>query len=129
MIQLIHSAILFSRNFRDKITQIHASFPGHASSSNINFPAVHHSCTVFKPDSLNEVAKLIYHPLNKSCELDPIPTFLLKSSLHALNFPITKIINLSLSVPFTFKTCQCKPSSFSKALFLDHCCLLCISNN
>ena len=96
----------FSKHFKDKITQIHASFPVSASSCNIDFPVVHHPCTVFKPASLTEVAKLILSSPNKSCELDPIPTFLLKSCLHTLIVPITKIINLSLrfvrSVPFSF---------------------------
>ena len=82
----------FSKHFKDKINQIHASFPVSASSCNIDFPVVHHSCTVFKPASLTEVSKLILSSPNMSCELDPIPTFLLKSYLHKLIVPITKII-------------------------------------
>jgi len=61
------------------------------------FPVVHLPCTVFKPAPIPEVSKLILSPLNKSCELDHIPTFLLKTCLHTLIVPITKIINLSLS--------------------------------
>ena len=80
-------------HFKDMITQIHASFPVSASSCNIDFPVVHHPCTVFKPASLTEVSKLILSSPNKSCELDPIPTFLLKSCLHIIIAPITKIIN------------------------------------
>jgi len=74
----------FSKHFKDKITQIHASFPFSASSCNIDFPVVHHPYTVFKPASLTEVSKLILSYPNKSCELDPITTFLLKSCLHTL---------------------------------------------
>jgi len=87
----------FYKHFNDKITQIHASFPVSASSCNIDFPVVHHPCSVFTPALLTEVPKLIWSSPNKSCELDPIPTFLLKYCLHRLIVPLTKIINLSLS--------------------------------
>ena len=87
----------FSKHFKDNITEIHVSFPVSASIFNIDFPVIHHPCTVFKPSSLTEVSKLILWSLNKSCQLDLIPTFLLKSCLHALIVPITKIINWSLS--------------------------------
>jgi len=86
-----------SKRFKDKITKIHASFPVSASSCNIDFPVVHDPCIVFKPASLTEVSKLILSFHNVSCELDPIPTFLLKSCLHTLIVPNTKIIYLSLS--------------------------------
>ena len=64
-------------------------FPRRCSSCKI-------PCTAFKPASLTEVSKLILSSPNKSRELDPIPTFLLKSCLHTLFIPITKIIHLSL---------------------------------
>ena len=86
----------FSSHFEGKTTQVHVSFLGRASSCNINFLVVHHHCTVFKRTSLTEVVKLIWLAPNKSCELDHIPTFLLKPCLHTLIVPITKIINLSL---------------------------------
>ena len=72
----------FSKHFMDKITQIHASFPVSTSSCNIDFPVLHHPCKVFKPASHTEVSKIILSSPDKSCELDPIPTFLLKSCLH-----------------------------------------------
>ena len=50
----------FLRYFMDKITNIRASFPGYASSCNIDFPVVHHPCTVFKPASLSQVAKILF---------------------------------------------------------------------
>ena len=83
--------ISLSRHFKDNITKIHASFPG----CDIDFPVVHKSGIVFKPASFTEIAKLILSSPNKSYELDPMPTFLLKSCLHTLIVPITKIINLS----------------------------------
>jgi len=69
---------------------------------NIHHPVAHHPCTVFKPAFLTEFYKLILSSLIKSCELDPIPTFLLKS----------KIINLSLSsgmFPSHFKNADVIP--------------------
>ena len=33
---------------------------------------------------------------NKSCDLDPLPTTLLKACLDPLHYPITNIVNLSL---------------------------------
>jgi len=87
----------FCKHFKNKIAQIYASFPGSASICNVDFPVVHHPCTIFKPASLIEVSKLILLSLNKTSELDPVCTFLQKSCLHVLIVPITKIINLSLS--------------------------------
>jgi len=60
-----------SKHFKNKITQIHAPFPVSASSCNIDFPVVHHPCTLFKPASLTEDSKLILSSPNNSCELDP----------------------------------------------------------
>jgi len=87
----------FLKHFKDKITQIHVSFLVSVSSCNIDFLVVHQSCRVFKPASLTEVSKLILSSPKKSCELDPILIFLLKSCLHTLIVPISKIINVSLS--------------------------------
>jgi len=52
--------------------------------------------TEFKPASNEEIEKIINKSANKSCELDPLPTWLLKLCLPELLLIITKIINLSL---------------------------------
>ena len=52
---------------------------------------------VFKQASLTEVDKLILSSSKKSCELDPIPIFLLQMYLHTLTVQITNLINVSLS--------------------------------
>jgi hypothetical protein len=52
---------------------------------------------VFKPASFTEVDKLLLSSPYKSCEFEPIYTFLLQSYIHTLTFPITNLINLSLS--------------------------------
>jgi len=67
---------------------------------------------MFKPASLTEVSELILPSPNKSRELDPIPTFLLKYYLSELIVPITKIINLSLRsgvFPYHFKHVHVNP--------------------
>jgi hypothetical protein len=54
-----------------------------------------------------EVKRITEHSPNKSCELDPIPTWLLKLCLQELLQIITSIINLYLktaSVPAAFKS-------------------------
>ena len=52
--------------------------------------------TSFEPATADEVKKLILSSQDKSCDLDPLPTKLLKSCLDILLTPITNIVNLSL---------------------------------
>jgi len=51
----------------------------------------------FDPVSMEEVRKIVLKSASKSCELDPIPTFLLKPCLDSLLPVITNIINKSLT--------------------------------
>ena len=101
----------FSKHFKDKITKF-------MLLSQVLLPVV---ILIFQlyitraqfPASLTEVAKLILSSPNKSCELDPILTFPLKSCLHTPIVPITKIINASLRSGlflFHFKLFLRKPS-------------------
>ena len=52
--------------------------------------------TVFESVSEDEIKKLILSPSSKSCELDPIPTSVLKNCLDIVITPITDIINISM---------------------------------
>jgi len=64
------------------------------------------SLSIFQPTSETEVSNLLHSLPNKQCELDPIPTSLLKDCASILVPIITKIINLSLSTgnfPLLFK--------------------------
>ena len=64
------------------------------------------------PVSEGEVQKAIKISPDKSCELDPIPTWLLKSCLPELLPLVTKIINMSLEtgyVPQSFKNSLIRP--------------------
>ena len=63
----------------------------HIPPPEINFPM-----TSFEPATVDEVKKLILSSQDKSCDLDPLPTKLLKSCLDILLTPITNIVNLSL---------------------------------
>ena len=60
--------------------------------SNLNVPKFNS----FKEISQDQVRKIIISTKSKSCELDPIPTTLLKNILPIVLPAITKIINLSL---------------------------------
>ena len=50
----------------------------------------------FEPATVDEVSKIIMSSPNKSCDLDPLPTILLKACLDTLLKPITDIINTLL---------------------------------
>ena len=61
-------------------------------------PNVKHPLTEFSPVSEDDVKTHIKKCASKSCDLDPIPTWLLKLCLEDLAPVITHIVNLSLSV-------------------------------
>ena len=87
----------FSSHFKDKISLIRSAFPDHILSTvNVASPRVNSLFVTFEPATADEVKKIIMSSLNKSCELDPLSTVLLKSCLDTLLKPITDIINASL---------------------------------
>ena len=53
--------------------------------------------TCFEPVTIEETRKLVMKSPTKSCELDPIPTWLLKETLDEIVPIITKLINISIS--------------------------------
>ena len=64
------------------------------------------------PASREEVRSILKSAPNKSCELDPIPTWLLKSSIDELLPIITDIMNASITsgyVPKSFKSALVRP--------------------
>ena len=58
------------------------------------------------PATIEEVRKLIASHSNKSCELDPVPTWLLKKCLQELLPLLTALINKSLSTSIFPKECK-----------------------
>ena len=88
----------FSAFFRDKIQLIKANI---VVNSSIPSPTEHKhhglKLDLFQPiTTISEVMKLIRSTPNKSCDLDPIPTTLLKQCCVELLPIITSIINGSL---------------------------------
>src|SRR6218665_1942314 len=74
----------------------HADSTDPPPSPGLTPPISHSSLPILFPASEAEVSLLLNSLPNKQCELDPIPTSLLKDCASALVPVITKIINLSL---------------------------------
>ena len=115
----------FSDFFIDKIEKIRENIKSNSTHemksvmsdnsvavySDSNVTAVKH-LVHFMPASEEEIRKVIEHSPNKSCELDPLPTWLLKVCLTELLPFITKIINTSIEtayVPSAFKRAFVRP--------------------
>ena len=87
----------FSSHFKDKISVIQSSFTGHTPDTiHADFPQLKFQLASFEPATTTEVRKIIMSSPSKSCDLDRIPTILLKACLDVLIKPITDIINASL---------------------------------
>jgi len=103
----------FATFFSDKVTKLRATIPG--SSQSPHFPQPRSNPAVLnelRPTDVTEVTKLILKSRNKQCELDPIPTSILKQCVSVLAPVVTEIINLSLSsgtFPSIFKQSVVSP--------------------
>jgi hypothetical protein len=76
--------------------------------------------TSFEPTTEDEIRKIIAKSPEKSCSLDPIPTWILKQNADILAPVITKIVNLSLAlgeVPKSMKLALITP--LLKKILLD----------
>lgn len=75
--------------------------------------------TDFTSVSESDIRKAVYHSKSKSCELDPLPTYILKQSIDTLLPIITSIINSSLTsgvFPDSFKMGIVRPVIKKKSL-------------
>ena len=116
----------FSRYFVDKIETIRSKFPDKvqrqrdAYSSGWKFrifrkckkTEIRSKMNVLERASEDEIKKLILNSSSKSCDLDPIPTSVLKNCLDILIIPITDIINISMETstfPQNFKEAHVRP--------------------
>ena len=75
-------------------------------------PKIRNKLFNLEPASEDEVRKIIIKSASKSCDLEPIPTNILKALLDILIKPITTIINLSLesgTFPLSFKEAHVTP--------------------
>ena len=114
----------FSAFFDGKIVKIR-DFLKMGTDSVVSLPDTLSSQTQelshFQPLSPDSVRKLIQTSASKSCELDPLPTWLLKHCLPELSPIITSVVNSSLSssnVPDRFKIALVRP--LLKKPSLDH---------
>ena len=102
----------FSDFFIKKIADIRVNLHPDLCTSSENNIMIASSLTQFEPTTQEEVRAIIMKSANKSCELDQIPTWLLKECLPELLPLLTEIINASLEsgvVPDIFKHAYVKP--------------------
>jgi len=97
----------FAQFFGIKVAKLQANIPSTNMSPYLPVPTmVPTELESFQPTTVEEISKIIKHLPDKQCDLDPLPTSLLKKCLHVLAPTITHIINLSLSTgefPSSFK--------------------------
>ena len=104
----------FAKFFSDKIHKLHTSllFNHTAASPHVPPPSTPPSFSSFTPVTIDDVSSLLSRSPDTNCDLDPIPTSLLKKCSHILLPTITNIINLSISTgifPDQFKSCSVHP--------------------
>ena len=79
----------------DKIATIRSKFPDKVDNIPlVQKPEIGSEMNPFEPATEDEIKKLFLSSLLKSCNLDPIPTSVLKNCLDILVTPITDIINI-----------------------------------
>ena len=87
----------FSRYFVDKIETIRSKFPDKVQNiPQVQKTDIRSKITVFERASKDKIKKPILSSSSKSCDLDPIPTSVLKNCLDILITPITDITNISM---------------------------------
>ena len=83
MHQSSHCVTLF--HLKDKISLIHSGFSGHTPDIvNADYPQLNSQMASFEPATTAEVRNIIMSSPSKSCDLDPLPTILLKACLEVL---------------------------------------------
>jgi exonuclease III len=90
---------MFANFFSNKVLKLHSTIKSHFTNTSPHFQPRHipANLTVFTPVSRDELSKLISQSSNTFCDLDPIPTSILKQCLPILLPTLTDIVNLSLS--------------------------------
>ena len=104
----------FAKFFSDKIHKLHTGllFNHTSTSPHVPPPFTPPCFSSFIPVTIDDVSNLLSQSPNTNCDLDPIPTSLLKQCSHVLLPTITNIINLSISsgvFPDQFKSCSVHP--------------------
>ena len=111
----------FNNFYSDKVQAIRddiekatnkVNIPPDGSRDNNPTRANSNKLSSYKTVTQEDIEKLITKSASKSCELDPIPTWLLKHCLEPLLPLITRIINTSIEeavVPDKFKIAHIRP--------------------
>uniref|UniRef100_A0A672YNT6 Reverse transcriptase domain-containing protein n=1 Tax=Sphaeramia orbicularis TaxID=375764 RepID=A0A672YNT6_9TELE len=102
-----HSVIHSSPFFISKIQKIHLNLGSNSSTVTPDPHPPTHSLSTSDLPSLDEISELIHKSKPSTCQLDPLPTVLVKACLPSLAPFITAIIHSSLTtgtVPASFKT-------------------------
>ena len=102
----------FCKFFYDKILKIRSTLQSSIPSSVTRPNSTKNTLSSFKPVSEEELLKILKSSPSKSCDLDPIPTSLVKECVDILITPITKIVNYSItegSFPNCFKMAYVTP--------------------
>ena len=89
----------FATFFSDKIHKLRTSILSGTTTSSPHLPPAYKppELSIFHPATIAEVSALLSSSPDTSCDLDPIPTSLLKQCKSVLLPTITNIINLSMS--------------------------------
>ena len=81
----------------DEIAIIRSQFPDKVNNiPSVQKPEIRSKMNSFERAIEDEIKKLILSSSSKSCDLDPIPTSVLKNCLDILVTPITDIITISM---------------------------------
>ena len=107
----------FSKFFSNKINKIRENLDNHTEipqddQYKIESAKFTNPFNEFKPLSEDEVRELIKKSPNKYCELDPLPTWIVRDCLEEVLPVLTKIINLSMQLgdmPIALKHALIKP--------------------
>ena len=108
----IELAETFNNFFIDKITKIRNELDSKSESRQFREKTCESRITQFEPCTESELESIIKASSSSSCELDPIPTPLLKECLPSLLPYLTYMVNLSISsgqFPTSLKTAIVRP--------------------
>ena len=86
----------FCKFFYDKILKMRSTLQSSIPSSITRPNSTTNTLSSFTPVSEEDLLKILKSSLSKSCDLDPIPTSLVKECADILITPITKIVNYSV---------------------------------
>ena len=106
----------FINYFSEKVAAIESGIIQEQNDSNIELQPEHPfsgtQLSRFDLSSTEELRSIIMKSPTKSCDMDPLPTWLLKASLDVLTEPLVEIVNTCLStseVPAVLKQATISP--------------------